>query len=320
MISERFVPVAENCSPLQRAQQDAKGEFFRYVAEQGHYAGRTIPSASRQGLYAFKADGTLLASVNTREARPLLGMLDRALERWEDDPHTGAGTPETYDPDPNYRSRYPEGGLVLLVTTRDLPREVDTRPDDLRRRAFNHDYAWFTRDEAASIVPADPRVGQRVPLPWPIVRRIARFHLLDSTRGETPSWRDEHVEVAYLSVEVTRVDSASVHMRLEGRIRNHAHGTWAVRAFQPPVADNDRGFDARLLGFLTYDRSEAAFIRFDVLAIGTRWGGTEHNGRYDDLAPAPMGVLFELAGSLPRDRTPPHANLADYFEVLSAEC
>ena len=315
LIAERFVPVAENCSPLQRAQQDAKGEFFRYVAEQGHYAGRTIPSATRQGLYAFKADGTLLASVNTREARPLLGMLDRALERWDADPHTGDGTPETYEPDPKFRSRYPEGGLILLVTTRDLPRDVDTRPDDLRRRAFNHDYAWFTREEAASIVPNEPRVDQRVPVPWPIVRRIARFHLLDSARGETPSWREESVEIAEVTVEVTGVEGSRVEARLEGRIRNHAQGTWAVRAFQPPEPDRDRGFDARLLGFLTYDRATVAFTRFDVLAVGTRWGGTEHNGRYDDLAPAPMGVLFELAGSLPRDRTPPHANLADYFDI-----
>ena len=47
-----FVPVAENCSYLQR-QEDAKGEFFRLIAEQGHYAGRTQPSATRQGIYAL---------------------------------------------------------------------------------------------------------------------------------------------------------------------------------------------------------------------------------------------------------------------------
>jgi len=313
VVSERFVPVAENCSPLQRAQQDAKGEYFRYIAEQGHYAGRTLPSASRQGLYAFRADGTLLASVNTREARPLLGMLERALDRWEENPRTIAEAPDTYDPDPRFRSRYPEGGLVLLTTTRDLPRAADTRPDDLRRHAFNHDYAWFTREEAASLVPTDPRIGGVMPVPLPIVRRIARFHLLDSTRGETPAWRAEDVEVADLTVEVTGLDGEVVELRLEGRIRNHAHGTWAIRGFQPPESDQDRGFDAWLLGFLAYDRATSAFTRFDTLAVGTRWGGTEYNGRYDDLAPAPLGVMFELAGSLPRDRTPPHANLADYF-------
>lgn len=66
-----------------QTQQDAKGEYFRLVAEQGHYAGRTVPSATRQGQYAFAADGTLLASVNTRDADAMLGMMRQALERWE---------------------------------------------------------------------------------------------------------------------------------------------------------------------------------------------------------------------------------------------
>ena len=81
LAAEAFVPVAENCSPLQR-QDDAKGRFFRQVAEQGHYAGRTVPSATRQGQYAFTADGRLLASINTRDAAPLRAMLTRALDRW----------------------------------------------------------------------------------------------------------------------------------------------------------------------------------------------------------------------------------------------
>lgn len=255
----------------------------------------------------------MLASINTREARPLLEMIEQALESWDRNPKTATGAPETYDPDPRFRSRYPKGGLILLTTTRDLPREVDTRPDDLRRHAFNHDYAWFTREEAASIVPADPEVGQRAPVPDRIARRLARFHLLDSTRGETPAWRDEHVEALDLTVEVTGWHGSSVELRLEGRVRNHAHGDWPIRGFQPAEPDQDRGYDARLLGYLTYDREKAAFTRFDAVAVGERWGGTEYNGRFDDLEPSPMGVLFELAGSLPRDRTPPHANLAEYF-------
>ncbi|HEX2184014.1 MAG TPA: hypothetical protein VHN78_00740, partial [Chloroflexota bacterium] len=66
LASERFIPVAENCSPLQR-QRDAKGEFFRLVAEQGHYAGRTYPTSTRQGYYAFTPDGTVLAAANSRD-------------------------------------------------------------------------------------------------------------------------------------------------------------------------------------------------------------------------------------------------------------
>ncbi|MER3405563.1 MAG: hypothetical protein C4289_10765 [Chloroflexota bacterium] len=116
LISERFIPVAENCSPLQ-VQQDAKGAFFRKVAEQGHYAGRTVPSATRQGQYACTSDGTLLATINTREADKLLGMLDQALQRWHALERGAADMPDSYTPDQRFPglSLYPHDGLVLRV-------------------------------------------------------------------------------------------------------------------------------------------------------------------------------------------------------------
>ena len=76
-----------------------------------------------------------------------------------------------------------------------------------------------------------------------------------------------------------------------------------------------RGYDCRLRGELTYDRQRGAFQRFDLVAIGDRWGGTEHNNRQEDLPASPMGIVFQLAGDAPADRTPPHANLWDYFDI-----
>jgi hypothetical protein len=183
LATREFIPVAENCSYLQQ-QRDAKGEFFRRVAEQGHYAGRTQPSATRQGLYACTADGRLLASINTREAEKVLDMLHQALERWREldaaqpaDSTGQAAVPSTADheADPRYRRDYPEDGLVLKVYARDLPRENDTRPDDWRRAAINYDHAWFSREEARSLVPKEPSVGSRYPAPPAFVRRLARF-------------------------------------------------------------------------------------------------------------------------------------------------
>src|SRR2546422_5590413 len=109
LATRHFIPVAENCSYLQR-QQDAKGEFFRLVAEQGHYAGRTQPSATRQGIYACTAEGRLLASINTRQAEPMRGMVQEALRRWREEPaddeRLGPGGP--YEPDPRTPHRYPQ--------------------------------------------------------------------------------------------------------------------------------------------------------------------------------------------------------------------
>jgi len=110
-------------------------------------------------------------------------------------------------------------------------------------------------------------------------------------------------------------DGARVHLRLEGGTLSQEAGTWAVRPFRQKWEGLTRGYDCRLLGELVYNTTTERFERFDLLAVGDRWGGTEHNARQDDLLPAPMGVAFELAGSAPADRTPPHANLWDYFEL-----
>lgn len=314
LISERFIPVAENCSPLQ-VQQDAKGEFFRKVAEQGHYAGRTVPSATRQGQYACTPDGTLLASINTREAEKLLGMLDQALQRWQALGSPTEPIPESYAPDPRFPglSLYPHDGLVLRVYSRDLPRAVDTRPADWRVRAVNYDFAWFTRDEMLSLLPPRPHEGQRYAVPWPVVRRLARFHLLDNVRGETPAWKEDEVRAAAMMIEVVAVEPPLVHLRLDGTVLNVARGTWAVRPFYEKYPDMERGYHCRLYGCLTFDQAQQRFVRFDVLAVGDRWGGTEHNVRWDDLDPAPLGIAFELSGDVPQERIPPHANLWDYF-------
>lgn len=331
LASQRFVPLAENCSPLQ-TQQDAKGEFFRLVAEQGHYAGRTVPSATRQGQYAFTANGKLLSSTNTRDADKMLGMMIQALDRWQEPSHSRvvgssaqglqpAGALPAYTPDPRYASRYPADGLVLRVTTRDLPREARRRPVDWRGNAVNFDYAWFTKDEARSLLPEEPEIhlGARRDVPVALVRRLARFHLLDSALGETPTWREDEVRAAQLTTEVVGMDASCVHLRLQGAVLNMATGTWAVRPFQEKFPNLTRGYHCRLVGELTYDRSREAFTRFDLLAAGDRWGGSEHNCRWDDLDPAPLGIAFELAGAAPGDRTPPHANVWDYFDVPSEQ-
>ena len=247
-------------------------------------------------------------------------MLEEALRRWREEP-AGAERLEPwapYEPDPRAPRGYPEAGVVLKVYTRDLPRAVDTRPDDWRRDAVNYDHAWFTREEAEGLLPPDASVGSRFPVPVAIVRRLARFHLLDNVRGETPMWREEEVRSAEMTVEVAAASPESVELRLEGGVQNLARGTWAVRPFAEPLSDAERGFDCRLRGFLRYDRSRARFVRFDLLAVGMRWGGSEHNMRWDDLDPAPMGVAFELAGSQPGDRTPPQGISAGYWGMPHA--
>ena len=44
------------------------------------------------------------------------------------------------------------------------------------------------------------------------------------------------------------------------------------------------------------DRKPGRFVGFEVVAVGTRWGGTQYNVRGNDLAPAPFGAVLSLAG------------------------
>ena len=60
-----------------------------------------------------------------------------------------------------------------------------------------------------------------------------------------------------------------------------------------------------LLGHARYDLKENRFVAFEVVAVGTRWGGTQYNGRGRDLAPAPFGAVLSLAGTAYADRVAP---------------
>jgi hypothetical protein len=311
LASERFVPIAENVSPLQR-QQDAEGEFFRLVAEQGHYAGRTFPTDTRQGYYAFTSDGTLLAARNSRDPRDMEEMMQTALRRWQVliDTDDGADAPAVALPDftPAHPSRYPAGGLILQLATRDLPREVDTRQEDWRKHAWNLDYAWFTRDEARDFVPASIAPSSQRQVPPELVRRLARFHLRDFVRGEPPVWPAEAIRQATLEAGVLDVSGERDHLvrlALRGGVRLEWQWRWLDR-YRDEERQSESGLDVALYGEATWDIEQGRFVAFDLLAAGPRWGTSQHNNRGDDLGPAPLGIAFTIAGDEPRDHTPPH--------------
>jgi hypothetical protein len=81
-LARAFVPVTDEVHRLQTGS-DPECRLFQTIAEQGHYAGQTYPSITRQGTYAAAPSGVLLASINSNDAKAMAGMLRRALERWD---------------------------------------------------------------------------------------------------------------------------------------------------------------------------------------------------------------------------------------------
>jgi len=304
-LAKRFVPAADEVGYLQ-SQKGPECDLFRTLAEQGHYAGRTQPTNTRQGIYAAAPSGVLLASINTRNPREMAAMLRRALEKWEGLGREERGLASDPAERPEARRRleefYPEGGLVLRLASRDLPRDGGALPKDWRAEAFNLDFAWFRKEEARALLPETLEAGARREVPAPLLRRLVRLHLVDNVRGQTVPYEEKHIQEAALTVEVLAIDGAMVTARFAGRSRTLAEGAWAVEGSGRPVP-TARGYDAKLSGHARFDTGTGRFVEFELVAEGTRHGATQYNCRTDDPGPAPMGVVFTLAG--PKERVAP---------------
>jgi hypothetical protein len=294
-LAAKFVPAADEVHHLQMGG-DPECRLFQKFAEHGHYGGRARAS-TRQGTYAATPSGVFLASINSNDPERVAAMLRRALAKWE----TLSQAERLLPTDPRTQTAavrraeryYPADGLVLSVTARDLGREVAETETDWRAKAWNQDYAWFTKAEARQFLPAKPEVGQTHGLPAPVVRRIACAHLVDNVRGQTTPFEDDHVKTARLTAEVTAVAGDAISLKLTGETLTTDGGT------------PGHGLDTRLLGTATYDVAKERFVAFELVAVGTRWGGTRFNFRRGDLDAAPMGVVFTLAGDSPGERVAP---------------
>ncbi len=314
MAREEFVPVTAD-DWYQRRRQDAEGEFFRKVANQGPRKGEG--GSTRQGIYVLTADGELLSFKNAgQDAGITRDELRRALGRFYRLPASrrapGAVTVgEMGRPDPNYTRNPPPGGLVVRVHARILDRKggelckgsCKTKGGDSAAR----DFLWLTRDEVGSLAPTKAEVGFAYDVPKPVADRVLRFHLVDNTRGEPDFWRKEDVRRAKLTLTVTGVSPTAVDLRLDGD---------ALLATAADPAKADRGYEVRLRGELRYRPDRRTFDRFEVAAVGEHWGETPLT-RGARPGRSLLGVAFgPVAGDTPADRVPPQAarEVRRYFD------
>jgi hypothetical protein len=303
-LAKEFVASADEVYHLQTVK-GREADLFRKVAEQGHYAGRTKPTSTRQGIYACAPNGVLLASINTTDAGAMLKMMEKALAKWKEMKPEDRLLKEAPAADPADRTRwerlYPADGLVLKDWSRDLPCENrDTA-------AWNLDYAWFRKEEARRLLPDVIEEGAICDVPRDLVLRLARLHLVDNVRGETDSWKEACIAAAEIAATVDEVKDGRARIRFAGKTRAVAVGKWRVNGFDPATDDQKRGFDAKILGSGTWDLAKERFVEFELIAAGTRWGGTQYNGRAKDLGEAPMAHLLRLAGETPAEHVAPAA-------------
>jgi hypothetical protein len=289
-----------------REAQSAEGKFYRRVVDElGHFKGEFSDSNNnRQGIYCLAPSGEFLDSVySVEDPVEVADMLRRALAKWDALPEEKRFAPRAYDPsDATVRTEktYPEDGLVLMESMRDLPRKPPPAGDWLAG-SWNKDYVWFRKEEARQFLPKRREKGATRQVPKKLVNRLAAHHLVDYVQCIGYPYEYKTIKYASLTSTVVRAGSDQIVLRLEGRSKASQQGARGDANPRRSNTDQWRGVEVSLLGRATYDVKAEKFKTFDMVAIGKRWGGL----RWKDEG-GPIGFEFRIAPGRAMDRTPPY--------------
>ncbi len=290
-LAKKYVAAGDEVNVILRLRGPEQAALFRKLASQGHNNGRP-----GQGIYVGTPSGRLLASTNQRDAKAAADVLRKGLAMWESMSREERLMPSKPAPEPEGPSRlYPKGGLVLQAFYRDLPRK-EGEVKGFWAGMWNQDFAWFTREEARSLLPDSRTPGATKAFPEKLARRLARCHLVDHVRGGTRLFSDAALKGVEIRTRVNKVKGDALLLTIDGSsLAEETNGKIVC------------GLEARLQGAATWDLKKETFTSFDLLATGTRWGdNTLDNDRRDDMDRHPIGIAFRLAASTEEaDRVPP---------------
>lgn len=255
--------------------------------------------------------GVLLGAINDRRPEMIQRLLKDSLDKWARMPKALRlrAAPPARD-DRKYRSEdsYPEGGLALRSHSRDF--SGGDNPTDGKANAWNTDVVWFDAEEYRAIALTSGTKGHRQALPDGFARRIARMNFVDNVRGQTITYDDGHVEKASVTLEVAGVEKGQVRCTIRGEAKAVRRGRWSVWGHdERGPAEQERGCDLKILGRARFDPAKGRYTQFEIVAVGTRRGGTQYNRREEDLAASPWGVELTIADD--RDRVAP-SNFGQY--------
>ena len=265
------------------------------MAAKGHYG---PGGGTKQGIYVCTPGGQFLGSINSLSADAVKQMMNRSLAAWQALPAADrlAKMPETPKSKPKHRWEWsaPDRGLILKETIRYLKEGSPTEQTPDKR--FNHDFAWFSADEAKSLIPDSPVVGETKQVPEEFYRRLARCHLLNTAHGEGGTYHADQVR-GKVSITILEVSPKQVRIKLSG---NGVSTGTQEKAFGLAPAAKIR---TELLGFANYDRTTEQFSQFELIALGKIYRSTE--AAVTAPADQNIGWLFTLA-----DRERPFDRLA----------
>jgi len=266
MLNEDFVPVAID-QWYERRQKDAKGDFYRKIAGQGP---RNDFKMTTQGHYACDATGKLFGfNGNHIDLSRVKTLLKKAISEFDPDSYKGVKAIEKGTLDSRFDFKPPKDGVIIRVYSKilggyDTPK---TPYEKAFQKSIGQDNFWIQGDEKVQLINA---VKQNGDVPLAISHRIARFHLIDNTRGEPPRWTAKEIKSLEMKVN-NGIVSGSVKLATE---------------------DGKLGYEADLYGHIETDGSEVT--RFDLAAEGEFWGKGPHTGS-GPKGKFPLAVTFRLA-------------------------
>jgi len=251
---------------------------------------------------------SLRARANSTDPRRIETLLREGLAAWEALPADERARPVPAAARPGHRweDSFPEDGLALTAVHRDLTRDADGELCAEGGR-WNLDHVWFSRDEARAWLPERLEVGEQRRLPEPLLERWACFHLVDNVRGQEGPFAPLDVERAEIVSTVVARDARRVTLHIACATRAASTGEWNLG--QNPWSkfpNRPRALQAELAGRAVWDTRTERFVAFELVALGTSWGGSGLNGRAASMdASHDLGWWFTLAGDAPADRIAP---------------
>jgi len=286
-----FVPVAIDVWYEQRRRDEA-GEFFYQVVDQGRHKGKDRV-LTRQGLYCLTADGVLLADKRHCSPEQLRCLLNLALTRFRLGMKTQALN-DSLASDQRYHRQPPQGGRVVDVFGKILL-EGAAMQEALRiatrNAALSRDHLWITASEVSALAPRQVKAGFTYPVPPRLTMRIARFHLVDNSRGEPPMWKTHEIRALRMNLKVVNVEGEVITLKLTG--------------FVNLATDcGSRTYTPTLLGELVYNAKKRTFERFDVVALGKASGEGPHTpgcpqGKFSLAISFTLANMREVASHVP---------------------
>jgi hypothetical protein len=182
-------------------RKDAEGAFARKIIGSG---------GTLQGLHVINTSGELIGYVYDFRPESVLAMLERSLKKFK--PTEG---PRIDFTEKDRRFVLPEGGVVVAVTTKILGGHDPIKSargargtiaydmEKAWKTSLGREHLWLRQDEVRALVKGE--------LPESVKQRIARYHLVDNTRGTPTGWTASEIRKLEMTLEKGHL-RGSVHL------------------------------------------------------------------------------------------------------------